>query len=195
MKILLVLLGVVAIIFVVIQLFAMKSQSNIETYDYKVEKKYDDFEIRTYDSSLFTSVKLEGNKYKKVSRKGFSMLAGYIFGANEKNEKIAMTSPVSMSLEDSTTMMFLVPKKYKKEDLPTPNQNQIEFHVEPIRRVAAISFGGWANDRKIEKYKSQLIKALDSEGIEYSTRFYYFGYNAPYEIFNRRNEIIVDLNY
>ena len=52
---------------------------------------------------------------------------------------------------------------------------------------------GWANDAKIEKYKQQLKAALDAEGIKYSNRFYFFGYNAPFEVFNRKNEIIVEL--
>jgi hypothetical protein len=193
MKIFLIISGVVLIAFIVVQLFAMNSQNDIETYPYKVEKEFKDFEIRTYEASLFTSVKLPSNNYKKMSSKGFSMLAGYIFGGNESNEKIAMTSPVSMSLEDSMTMMFLVPKKYKKEDLPNPNESNIEFKEEPAKKMAAISFGGWANDEKIEKYKQKLMSALDREGIGYTNRFYFFGYNAPYEVFNRKNEIVIEL--
>ena len=65
----------------------MRGQRNIETYPYVVDKEYDDFEIRSYEASLFTSVQLTGNAYKDVSGKGFSILAGYIFGGNEKNEK------------------------------------------------------------------------------------------------------------
>jgi hypothetical protein len=193
MKIFLIILGVLAIIFIIIQIFAMSGQKGIETYSYEVDKKYADFELRTYEASLFTSVKLPNNGYRNVSSKGFSILAGYIFGGNEKKEKIAMTSPVSMSLEDSMTMMFMVPKNIKKEDLPQPNQSKIEFHEEPAKKVAAISFGGWADDEKIEKYKNKLIAALDREGIAYSNRFYFFGYNAPYEMLNRKNEVIVDL--
>lgn len=193
MKYFLILIALLFLVFIVIQLFAMKSQKNIETYSYKVNKKYDTFEIRNYEASLFTSVKLSGNEYKEVSSKGFSILAGYIFGGNDKNEKISMTSPVSMSLEDSTTMMFMVPKKISKDKLPKPNQSQIEFREEPAKMVAAISFGGWANDEKIEKYKNLLKASLDLEGITYSSRFYFLGYNAPYEAFNRKNEIIVEL--
>jgi hypothetical protein len=91
------------------------------------------------------------------------------------------------------TMMFMVPKKLKKETLPKPDQSQIEFREEPAKTVAAISFGGWANDEKIEKYKQKLISALDAEGITYTNRFYFLGYNPPYEVFNRKNEIIVQL--
>ena len=150
-------------------------------------------EIRTYEATLFTSVKLSTKGYKKSSSKGFSLLAGYIFGGNERNEKIAMTSPVAMSLEDSMTMMFMVPKDFKKETLPKPNQSGIEFKEEPEKTVAAISFNGWANDKKIDKFKLKLKSALDAEGIKYSDRFYFLGYNAPYEVFNRKNEVIVEL--
>ena len=100
MKAFLILLGVIFLSFIIVQIFAMGSQKNIETYPYVVNKKYDTFEIRSYEASLFTSVKLPMKEYKNASSKGFSILAGYIFGGNERNEKIAMTSPVSMSLED-----------------------------------------------------------------------------------------------
>ena len=193
MKTLFLLLGVILIAFVLVQLFAMKGQRNIETYPYFVQKKYDIFEIRNYEATLFTTVKLATKKYKESSSKGFSLLAGYIFGNNERNEKIAMTSPVAMTIEDSVTMMFMVPKKFKKEMLPQPNQLQIEFKEEPAKTVAAIVFDGWANDEKIEKYKEKLKAALDAEGIPYTNRFYFLGYNAPYEFFNRKNEIIVEL--
>lgn len=193
MKIASILLAVVLVAFIVVQLFALNSQKNIETYPYEVTKTYDAFEIRSYESTLFTSVKLSTKNYKESSSKGFSILAGYIFGDNDRNEKIAMTSPVAMSLEDSMTMLFMVPKKFNKETLPQPNQSQILFTKEPAKTVAAIAFKGWADDEKIERYKQELILALDTQGISYTNRFYFLGYNAPYEVFNRKNEVIVEL--
>lgn len=193
MKTFLIVFGVILLIFIITQLFAMSGQRNIETYPYVVKKKYSTFEIRNYEATLFTSVQLSGNKYKDASSKGFSILAGYIFGGNKKNEKIAMTSPVAMSLEDSMTMMFMVPKKFNKETLPQPNQSQIKFKEEPAKTVAAITFGGWANDETIAKYKEQLKAALNAEGIAYTNKFYFLGYNPPFEAFNRKNEIIVEL--
>ena len=193
MKIVSILIGVLLLIFIGIQLFALKSQKNIETYPYKVTKVYDNFEIRDYESTLFTSVKLSTKNYKESSSKGFSILAGYIFGDNDRNEKIAMTSPVAMTLEDSMTMLFMVPKKFKKETLPQPNQAEIVFKNEPAKTVAAITFNGWADDEKIERYKQDLKLALDTQKIPYTNRFYFLGYNAPYEVFNRKNEVIVEL--
>lgn len=193
MKIIIILLVVILIAFTFVQLYLIFGQRNIERYPYVVVKKYKQFEIRRYEATLFTSVKLSTKGYKSSSSKGFSILAGYIFGNNERNEKIAMTSPVSMSLEDSMTMMFMVPKKFNKDMLPKPNQSGIEFKEEPAKNLAAIGFSGWADDATIEKYKQNLKAALDAEGIKYTNQFYFFGYNAPYEVFNRKNEVIVEL--
>ena len=193
MEIVIIIIVVILLAFTFVQLYFIRGQRNIETYSYVVKKKYDRFEIRSYETTLFTSVKLSTKGYKNSASKGFSVLAGYIFGNNERNEKISMTSPVSMSLEDSMTMMFMVPKKFNKDMLPKPNQSGIEFKEEPAKTMAAIRFSGWANDTKIEKYKQNLKAALDAEGIKYTNQFYLFGYNAPYEVFNRKNEVIVEL--
>ena len=194
MKLLAILIGILFLAFVVVQLFAINSQRTIETSPYTVTKTYNSFEIRKYEATLFASVNLTTKNYKKASREGFSILAGYIFGKNVTNEKIAMTAPVTMSLGDDMTMQFMVPKKYKKESLPQPIQSEIQFRKEPARTVAALTFGGWANDAKIARYKEQLTSALNREGIAHTGRFYFLGYNPPYEVFQRKNEIIVVLS-
>ena len=193
MKIILSIFGIILVLFVISQLFFLNSQRNIETYAFTIIDSYETIEIRQYEASLFTSVQMPSNNYRKTSSKCFSVLAGYIFGGNDKEEKIAMTSPVAMSLKDSTTMLFLVPKKYTRDNLPVPNDSSIEFKDIPEKRVAAISFGCWSSDSKIASFRSKLITALNTKGIEYTDNFYFLGYNAPMEVFNRKNEIIVEL--
>lgn len=193
MKAVLIIVGIIVALFVISQLYLMNAQKDIEQYPYKIVKKYDNFEIRNYEGALFTSVKLATNNYDKASSRGFSVLAGYIFGGNSKNESIAMTSPVAMTLEENTTMLFLVPKEYSKENLPKPNDSSIEFKEMPAKKVAAITFGGWADDKKIASYKDKLIELLNKENIEYTNKFFFLGYNAPMEIINRKNEVIVEL--
>ena len=163
MTILLIILGVIIIAFIAVQLFALSSQRNIEVYPYVVSKKFENFEIRIYQATLFTSVKLSTKGYKNSSSKGFSILGGYIFGNNERNEKIAMTSPVAMKLVDSVTMMFMVPSKLKMDSLPKPAQSQIEFKQEPAKTVAAIRFKGWANDDKIKRMRQSQISTEESD--------------------------------
>ncbi|MEM1120879.1 MAG: heme-binding protein [Bacteroidota bacterium] len=194
MKVFFTILGVLIVLFVGAQIYFTSSQDDIEMYPYEVVKEYDAFEVRQYESSLFTTVKLGTNEYEKASSEGFSVLAGYIFGGNDRNEKIAMTSPVAMSMEDSMTMMFMVPKDLKKESLPTPNNNSIEFQEMPPKTVAAIRFGGWADSDKIAAHKKLLVEALEAQGIPHTNEFYVLGYNPPFELINRRNEVIVVLS-
>lgn len=192
-KTILIILGVIIAAFLIFQFYFIYSQKDIETHQYQTLKKIDNIEIRKYESALFTSIKLATDDYDKAGSEGFNALGGYIFGDNETKQKIVMTSPVNMSLEDSVTMQFLVPKAYKKEDLPIPNQKKIQFKQMPEKTVAVISFGGWANKDKIDKYKNALKQTLDKNGIAYSNKFSFLGYNAPFEVFNRKNEVIVVL--
>ena len=194
MKALGVILLLILILFIGFQLYSTMSTKKTEQYPYEVLTTYPDFEIRQYESRLFTTIKLNSNKYEEVSGKGFSALAGYIFGGNEKKEKIAMTSPVAMSLGDSMTMMFMVPRDLDESVLPVPDNKNIQFKTMPPQKVAAIRFGGWSSSDKIETYKRRLIEALEKEKISFKPNFFYLGYNPPYELVNRRNEIIVELN-
>jgi hypothetical protein len=59
--------------------------------------------------------------------------------------------------------------------------------------MAAIRFSGWANDEKIKHYTNLLKAALEKENIVHTNTFNFFGYNPPYELVNRRNEIAVEL--
>jgi hypothetical protein len=63
----------------------------------------------------------------------------------------------------------------------------------PEKKMAAITFGGWANDKKIEQYKAKLISVLAENNIKHNNTFSVLGYNPPYEVLFRRNEIIVEL--
>ena len=89
-------------------LFAFKSDG-IEMPAYKVVKRIGELEIRTYPKMLVAQTSLaESTKEQRMSN-GFRTIAGYIFGGNERNQKIAMTSPVVMKMGDSASMYFMMP--------------------------------------------------------------------------------------
>jgi len=194
MKILLISVGILLVLAATgTQVYDYNSTKNIEMYNYKVIQQIDEIEIRTYEPATFSSVKLIGKQYSETANKGFRILAGYIFGGNESNESIPMTSPVTMELSDSVTMRFMVPKDFDVNKLPKPNDERIEFVTLPEKKVAAIRFGGFANDEKIEDYKNRLKEILAKNNIEHFDTFTYLGYNPPFRLINRRNEIIVEL--
>jgi hypothetical protein len=196
MKILSIILLTSAVAIAISQVWVKTSVNNTEMHNYKVLKTYNNFEIRKYESALFSKVTVNVNSYKNLSGKGFGILAGYIFGDNERNEKIAMTSPVAMEIAESSTMKFMVPHEYGIDDLPIPNNESVKFEYQQPRIVAAIGFSGWADDNKIDNYKNILKELLDNENIQHTNRFEFLGYNPPFELTNRRNEVIVELiNY
>jgi len=194
MKILLIIAISLGIIFIVGQFIFLKTTSDIEMYSYKVLKKYNLFEIRKYDAANFSYVTMKTDSYQKSSGSGFKSLAGYIFGGNEKKESIAMTSPVVMNLDENVTMQFMVPSKYKLDDLPKPNNPDVKFKKENEKYMATISFGGWSNDNKIAEYTAKLKTLLKENGITHFNNFSYFGYNPPFQLINRRNEIAVEID-
>jgi hypothetical protein len=59
--------------------------------------------------------------------------------------------------------------------------------------MAVIQFGGWSSDEKIEEHKQQLIQVLKDNQISYQEPFLFMGYNPPYQLVNRRNEVAVRL--
>ena len=46
---------------------------------------------------------------------------------------------------------------------------------------------------EIDKDVCDKMNSENSKGIKYTDNFYFLGYNAPMEVFNRKNEIIVEL--
>ncbi len=187
-------LATLMLLFAVSQIWAKIQNAKIETLAYLVLKEYDGFEIRRYEPATFSYVTLDVDSYDKGASMGFSKLGGYIFGANENQSKISMTSPVEMEMDSQVVVKFMVPSDYKLQDLPIPTNKEVKFVEEPARMVAAIQFGGFANDEKIKSYKEKLFKSLDEQNIKHVQEFSFFGYNSPYDLINRRNEVIVEVD-
>jgi hypothetical protein len=72
MKIVTIILVVIILAFIFVQLYFILGQRKIETWPYAVKKKHDRFEIRSYEATLFTSVKLSTKGYKNSSSKGIN---------------------------------------------------------------------------------------------------------------------------
>ena len=183
-------------ILVVIQFVMAKSTSNIEKQQYQVIKKDGNIEIRYYPPATFATIKSSAKNYRELASSGFRKIAGYIFGGNESSSKIAMTSPVHMDIsEEGSSMSFVMPSEYDIKRLPRPNDTTVQLHETPGEYVAAIEFGGFANDASIKKYAAQLEKSLEEKGIKPIGHFRYLGYNPPYQIIARKNEVIVAVEW
>ncbi len=164
---------------------------NIEQYSYTVIRDYQSFEIRQYPKAIFAQTTLQGNTYRSEANSGFKTLAGYIFGGNESASKIAMTAPVAVKMGERMEMEFMMPAEYSLESLPKPSNPEITLYEKPEVTLAALRFGGFASDKKISRKINELKSLLEKQQIPFSGEFQYFGYNPPFQLFKRRNEIVV----
>lgn len=79
------------------------------------------------------------------------------------------------------------------ESLPKPNDRGVKLSETNEMYVVAIRFGGWADDEKIAKYAQRLIDLLSDQGLVIESEPWYLGYNPPYQLVNRRNEVAAKL--
>ena len=180
-------------VFIITQLLMSYKNKDIETPKYKVVKTYDSFEIREYDSMILAQTVIQETSIKKSGNTGFRKVAGYIFGGNRNNQQIAMTAPVIMEVGDNTKMSFVMPSQYKMEDLPQPNSSEVKLIKAAPKKIAVLTFSGFASDDKINRKKELLREALKKEQISVKGNFSYLGYNAPWDLFGRRNEVAVEV--
>lgn len=175
--------------------FVWKSVSGLESYSYEVIEEFEGFEIRRYSAANFSYVEMPSQSYESTSSAGFRTLANFIFGGNEEQQQIAMTTPVAMNMDKNVTMMFMLPSEYELDEVPAPNSDRVQFKRVEEKVVAAIRFRGWANDEKIQVHAQQLKTMLDKQGIAYADEVTFFGYDPPYQLVNRRNEVVLEVEY
>jgi hypothetical protein len=195
MKIFLLSLTILLVIFIVFQIYTSMSTIKSEMQPYKIIKAEKSFEIRHYPAANMAIITAKTQSYRDLGYTGFRTLANYIFGGNKDKKQIAMTSPVHMDIGDSvSTMAFAMPSDLQKENLPIPDNQDIIIRTTQPEYVAALRFGGFANTKAIQKYSQKLKTLLDEKGISYTGNVRFLGYNPPYQIFGRRNEVIVTLH-
>ena len=196
MKTILISAAVIIAIVIIFQSFIMASVNKTEEQNYTVILRDQDFEIRFYPSATFATIKSDAKTYKELSGPGFRKLADYIFGGNENKTQISMTSPVQMDINDTvSSMSFVMPSSYNQTNLPKPNNPDVILKETADEYVAAIRFGGFASDKELKLYSEKLQDILTKKGIKTLGNARFLGYNPPFQLVGRRNEIIIPIEY
>jgi len=191
MKKLLLVLVSALLLFVITMSFM---RSSIETPDYEVVRVLaNKAEIRRYPALILAQTTMTPGSFDQNSSLGFRRVAGYIFGSNQEEAKIAMTAPVVMEMGEQTQMAFVMPKQYTLEDLPQPNSQQVQLTKKEARTLAVLRFGGYSDDAKIQEKAAALRALLQKEQIAFNDQLIYMGYNAPWDFIGRRNEVAFEL--
>jgi hypothetical protein len=183
--------------------------SAIEEPNYTVVRQYDGFEIREYAPYLVAEVVVPGPS-EEAGNQGFRILAGYIFGNNKGERKIAMTAPVAQApapakiemtapvtqaaVSGGYVVQFTMPSEYTLETLPEPLDPQVKLKEVSGGRVAVIRYSGTWSERNYREHLEKLELGVEAAGLRTTDSPIYSRYNAPFvPWFMRRNEIWLKL--
>ena len=187
-----VVLGAVGL-FIVYTLLTSFMSRKIETPQYEVVREVDDAEIRRYPKMVVAKTYLADSSFDNNRSIGFRTIANYIFGGNDRGQQIAMTAPVVMDMSDTASMYFVMPSQYQAQELPRPNSGRVRIEEEAEKHLIVLRFGGFASDSRIRRKCERLSKIIQENGIQTKGDFLYMGYNAPWDLINRRNEVAVEV--
>lgn len=187
--------GVLVLLIAFVLILLSFTSRKIETPQYRVLKTIDEVEIRQYPAMLVAQTTMSDSGIEKGMNNGFRTIAAYIFGENENNQKIAMTAPVVVKIGDTSTMFFVMPSSYKKNELPRPSSDKVKISEETEKILAVVTFGGYSSDQKIAKHRQKLENTLRQHQLKTIGSFLYMGYNAPWDILNRRNEVAIEVQW
>jgi hypothetical protein len=169
----------------------------------------DTVELRTYGPRVAaeTTVAADEDRARNI---GFRRLAGYIFGANHREQKIAMTAPVaqqhrggdtiamtapvvqSRASGDRWTIRFFMPSKWTMDTLPTPDDEHVTLVPVSGQTVAVLRFSGDRGSSAVAARTSELVEVLRDKGIDVVGEPEAWFYDPPWTLpFRRRNEIAI----
>jgi hypothetical protein len=192
-----------------------------EEPQYQILQTSEDYELRRYDPYRVAEVEVRGD-FEDVGSEAFRILAGYIFGDNQGETKMAMTAPVNQRPAETTreqvgtrlemtapvsqrpagtetdpdayVISFVMPASFTLETLPRPNNPRIRLREEPAGRVAARRYSGSWSETRYREEEQHLLEALQRDGLQPSGTPIYARYNSPFSLpMFRRNEILVQL--
>ncbi len=181
------------------------SSHAIEEPDFEVIQRLDAVEIRQYAPYVVAEVTVTGPA-DQAGNRAFPMLAGYIFGKNKGDRKMAMTAPVTqtptpvkMAMTAPVTqaptaegylVQFVLPKGVTLETAPEPLDARVKVREVPAAKVAAIKFSGFWSEDNYQRHLGQLTSGLTAAGLRWKGEPVYSRYDAPWTPwFMRRNEI------
>eukprot|EP00581_Thalassiosira_minuscula_P018960 CAMPEP_0183722008 /NCGR_PEP_ID=MMETSP0737-20130205/14088_1 /TAXON_ID=385413 /ORGANISM="Thalassiosira miniscula, Strain CCMP1093" /LENGTH=365 /DNA_ID=CAMNT_0025952093 /DNA_START=187 /DNA_END=1284 /DNA_ORIENTATION=+ len=192
----------------------LKRTPDLETPNYEVLKsKKGGFEVRRYDKFSVCSVTMNelknssGSSDKESASKlsnpqlsgatSFGALAGYLFGKNEEQTAMKMTTPVFSEGEGSSrTMSFVLPSDYWQDEgaAPKPLSDSVVrvSSVDGCDR-AVLAFPGFGRKTDVETRSSRLREILESDkdwrAVDDATVLL-AQYNDPFTPpWKRRNEV------
>ena len=188
--------GFVGVVLVGTVALAMSTRAGYESAEYKVIESEGAFEIREYPDLMLAAT---DSKMDSQGRDGsFMRLFRYISGANESEQKIAMTTPVFMEGEvgkSDVSMGFVMPKNVAATGAPDPKGEGVTLRERKGGRFAVVRFSGRLDSKLAKEKEDELRQWMQTRGLQGGEPVEAAGYDPPFTpAALRRNEVLIRLN-
>ncbi|MBC7605215.1 MAG: heme-binding protein [Ramlibacter sp.] len=189
--------------------------TSIEEPKFVITQQLNGAEVREYAPYIVAEVVVPGPA-DEASTQGFKLLAGYIFGKNKGDRKVAMTAPVTQTpvaptpasqkiemtapVTQSATssgyaVQFVMPAQFTLETLPEPIDPQVHLKAVPSTRYGVIKYSGLWSQSNYDTHLATLRSTLAAAQLKTTGDPVLSRYNPPWTPwFMRRNEIWLKLD-
>ena len=173
----------------------LTARSAYESAEYTVIESEGSFETREYPDLMMA---VTDTSFKSKRDDGsFMRLFRYISGANQKKQKVAMTTPVFMepgTSDQMGQMGFVIPKTIVQQRIPEPSNNNVLIRKRVGGRFAVIRFAGHMNRESVANAEEDLRKWMAEKGFNGNGEIETAGYDPPWTPGPlRRNEVLIRL--
>jgi DNA gyrase inhibitor GyrI len=173
------------------------TRAGYESAPYKVVRSDGKFELRDYPELTVVETRMAGGG--NASDGSFNRLFRFITGGNDAKQKIAMTTPVLMSGEDTNaTMAFVMPAKMKTAEVPKPSDGAVTVRELAAGRFAVLRFSGGRNRQNEAESLERLRAWMKHEALKLKeSSLPIYGYFDPpwTPAFLRRNEVMLPIDF
>ena len=163
------------------------TRSGYESSEYTSKKHPSGFEIRKYGAMTVVSTKKSKSKKDDEKDSRFMRLFRYIDKSNNKEKKIAMTTPVFMGMKgNEEEMSFGLPREIAEQGAPLPSSDSLY--------IARIKSGrSWKENIAAKALQAKIHRAGLNADKNSKPIFAY--YDPPWiPGFLRRNEVLIRIN-
>ncbi len=167
------------------------TRSGYESAPYQIVRADGRFQVRDYPALTVVETPMTGSRNGDDG--SFMRLFGFITGKNEAKQKIAMTTPVFMSgNETNTTMAFVMPAKMKSGTVPQPADGSVTVRELVAGRFAVLRSSGGRNVMKEAESLARLKAWMETERLSVLSPPVYGYFDPPWTpAFLRRNEVML----
>jgi hypothetical protein len=185
--------GVVAVLALTYSVWKLTARGAYESAEYTVRDSAGPFETREYLDLILATTNMRVESQGKDG--SFVRLFRYISGANDRETRIAMTTPVFMEAGDTDGQMgFVVPRKVTEQRVPEPTSDSVRIRKRVGGRFAVIRFAGRTEGDSFAKVENKLRNWMNDQGLIGDGAAEFAGYDPPGTPGPlRRNEILIRL--